>query len=184
VSAAHGTRWGYHQLRPSEARRLVRDAGVGPGHLVLDLGAGTGAITKPLLATGATVIAVELHPGRAAVLNQRFWDSGCRVVVQDLTAWKVPDRPFRVVANPPFAVLATLLRLLTAPRSQLVRADLVVPDYVAARWARGAAPLRGFTARRRRVLSACAFQPPSSRPAAVLTLYRIRQRPRHRARRR
>jgi 23S rRNA (adenine-N6)-dimethyltransferase len=179
VSAGQGTRWGYHQLRPSDARRLVRDSGVGPGDLVVDLGAGTGAITGPLLASGASVIAVELHPGRAAVLDQRFHDAGCRVVVQDLTEWKLPERPFRVVANPPFAVLATLLRGLTAPHSQLVRADIVVPDYVAARWARGAAPSRGFTARRLRILSPFAFQPASSRPAAVLTLFRIDRRARH-----
>jgi 23S rRNA (adenine-N6)-dimethyltransferase len=184
VSAGQGTRWGYHQLRPSDARRLVRDAGVGPGDLVVDLGAGTGAITGPLIASGATVIAVELHPWRATLLDRRFHDAGCRVVVQDLTEWKRPDRPFRVVANPPFAVLATLLRLLTAPHSQLVRADIVVPDYVAARWARGAVPLRGFTARRLRILSPYAFQPPSSRPAAVLTLYRIHRHPRPRSGRR
>jgi 23S rRNA (adenine-N6)-dimethyltransferase len=181
VSAGHGTRWGYHQLRPSDARRLVRDAGVGPGDLVVDLGAGTGAVTGPLLAAGATVVAVELHPGRAAVLDQRFHGTACRVVVQDLTEWRRPGRPFRVVANPPFAVLATLLRLLTAPHSQLVRADIVVPDQVAARWARGAVALHGFAARRQRVLSPYAFQPPSSRPAAVLTLYRIQRPARHRS---
>jgi 23S rRNA (adenine-N6)-dimethyltransferase len=137
-----------------------------------------------LLASGATVIAVELHPGRATVLDQRFHGTGCRVVVQDLTEWKLPSRPFRVVANPPFAVLATLLRLLTAPHSQLVRADIVVPDHVAARWARGAVASRGFTARRSRILSPFAFQPPSSRPAAVLTLYRIQRPARHRPGRR
>jgi 23S rRNA (adenine-N6)-dimethyltransferase len=114
------------------------------------------------------------------VLDQRFHGTGCRVLVQDLLEWKRPDRPFRVVANPPFAVLATVLHTLTAPHSHLVRADIVVPDYVAARWARGATPLRGFTARRLRILPPHAFQPPSARPAAVLTLYRIQRPARHR----
>jgi 23S rRNA (adenine-N6)-dimethyltransferase len=145
---------------------------------VVDLGAGTGGITGPLLATGAHVIAVELHPRRAAVLERRFAATGCRVVIEDIVAWRLPDRPFRVVANPPFAVLATTLRLLTAPRSRMVRADLVVPDYVAARWARGAGLTSGaFTARRSRIVPPHAFEPPASGLAAVLTLYRIQRQP-------
>lgn len=45
---------------------FVEAAGVRGGDLVVDLGAGTGALTRPLLAAGARVLAVELHPGRAA----------------------------------------------------------------------------------------------------------------------
>jgi 23S rRNA (adenine-N6)-dimethyltransferase len=188
VSAGLGPRWGYHQLRPSQARRLVRDSGVGPDDLVIDLGAGTGGITGPLLATGATVIAVELHPRRAAVLERRFAGTRCRVVVEDIADWCPPDRPFRVVANPPFALIATTLRLLTAPRSRLVRADIVVPDYVAARWARGAGlsggSSRAFTARRSRIVPPHAFEPPASGLAAVLTVYRIQRTPVRRSSRR
>jgi 23S rRNA (adenine-N6)-dimethyltransferase len=188
VSAGQGTRWGYHQLRPSQARRLVRESGVGPGDLVVDLGAGTGRITAPLLTTGAQVIAVELHPRRAAVLERRFAGTGCRVVVADIVDWCPPDRPFRVVANPPFAILATTLRLLTSPRSRMVRADIVVPDYVAARWARGAGPAFGssrvFTARRSRIVAPHAFEPPGPGLAAVLTLYRIQRQPTRRVSRR
>jgi 23S rRNA (adenine-N6)-dimethyltransferase len=178
VSAGLGARWGYHQLRPSQARRLVRESGVGSGDLVVDLGAGTGGITGPLVATGAKVIAVELHPRRAAVLKQRFAGTGCRVVIEDIADWCPPDRPFRAVANPPFAVIATTLRMLTAPRSKLVRADIVVPDYVAARWARGAGPTgssRSFTARRSRIVGPHAFELPAPGVAAVLTLYRIQR---------
>ena len=39
--------------------RLVRASGAGPGELVFDLGAGYGAITTALAASGARVIAVE-----------------------------------------------------------------------------------------------------------------------------
>ena len=52
----------------------MADAAVRRNELVLDLGAGTGSLTAALLAAGARVLAVELHPGRAAVLRRRFAD--------------------------------------------------------------------------------------------------------------
>ncbi len=69
--SGNGTRrqWGWHPLRPDWARTLVSDSPVRPGDLVVDLGAGTGALTGPLLDAGARVIAVELHPGRASTLR-------------------------------------------------------------------------------------------------------------------
>lgn len=176
MSAAR-TRWGWHRLRDSYARRLVREAGVRPGELVVDLGAGTGAITRRLLEAGAVVIAVELHPQRAAVLRERYGGPACRVVHADAVALRLPDRRFRVVANPPFAVLTQLLRRITSGTSGLRQADLVVPVHVAARWSRGAAPLPArFRAATVRRLPPEAFDPAAAGPAAVLRIERRHRR--------
>jgi 23S rRNA (adenine-N6)-dimethyltransferase len=43
---------------------------------VLDIGAGQGALTRPLVQAGARVIAVELHPGRAEALRRQFGTAG------------------------------------------------------------------------------------------------------------
>jgi SAM-dependent methyltransferase len=51
---------------------FVDFAGVGPGARVLDVGAGTGALTAELLARGATVVAEEPSPEFVAVLRERF----------------------------------------------------------------------------------------------------------------
>jgi hypothetical protein len=51
----------------------------------------------------------------------------------DVTDLRPPNQDFRVIANPPFASLASVLRLLTSSCSRMVRADLVVPAHVAAR---------------------------------------------------
>ena len=64
--AAAPPRWGWHQLADGWARWLVERADVEPHDLVLDVGAGTGAITRHLVDAGARVVAVELHPARAA----------------------------------------------------------------------------------------------------------------------
>lgn len=109
-------------------------SGVRPGDLVVDLGAGTGALTEALARAGASVIALEAHHGRRAELVRRFADGDVRVVDADLTTWPFPRRPFRVVANPPWALAETVRsRLLRAPSMQ--RADLVLPRWLVRRWA-------------------------------------------------
>lgn len=98
--------------------------------VVVDLGAGEGALSDPLARTGARVLAVELHPRRAEHLRRRF--SGTRVAVLelDLADLRWPGHPFRVVANPPYAGVNPLVRRLLALR-QLRSADLVVAEGVA-----------------------------------------------------
>ena len=137
MAAPDAVRWGYHRLHRQAAARLVASAGVGPGRLVLDVGAGEGVITAALLARGSHVVAFELHPGRAAELRRRFAGQPVVVVRADARDLWLPRRPFGVVANPPFAALSALLRRLLAPGSRLEHASLVVPAHVARRWSSG-----------------------------------------------
>jgi SAM-dependent methyltransferase len=61
-------------------------AGVASGDRVLDVGAGTGALTGELVRRGATVAAVEPSPEFAAVLRERF----AEVDVREAPAEHVP----------------------------------------------------------------------------------------------
>jgi 23S rRNA (adenine-N6)-dimethyltransferase len=135
-------RWGWHQLDPDWAAHFVADARVPPHATVVDVGAGTGALTRPLVAAGARVIAVEWHPGRARLLRELFESTnGMVVVVQcDASDLRLPRRPFRVVANPPFHVTGALLRRLLQPGSRLVSAHLLLQEQVVRRWVSSAAP--------------------------------------------
>ena len=172
MSARHGRRWGWHRLEPEWADRVVAAAGVKPGELVLDLGAGTGALTAPLVAAGARVVAVELHPGRLAGLRQRFAEQPrVRVVPADLAQFQPPSRPFRVVANPPYSLTAQLLRRLTADR-RMYAGDLVLQRWVANRVVmRETQRLRWDTSIGLR-LPRHAFNPPPPADSAVLRLRR------------
>jgi 23S rRNA (adenine-N6)-dimethyltransferase len=112
----------------------VARAGIHDGDLVVDLGAGTGALTAALIEAGARVIAIERHPGRVAVLREQFAGTPVSVVHADLARTRLPRRPFRVVANPPWALAETVrATLLRSPG--LVRADLVLPRWLVHRWA-------------------------------------------------
>lgn len=119
----------------------MADACIRPGDLVLDVGAGRGALTAPLLDAGAQVIAVERHAGRAAYLRERFTDRRVTVIAGDALTTRLPGRPFRVVASPPYAITTQLLRLLLAPDSRMTAADLVLQRAAARRFSEGG--LRG-----------------------------------------
>ena len=149
---------------------MVAVAGVRPGELVLDIGAGEGALTAHLVRAGARVVAVELHPRRAGVLRERF--PGITVVQADAASIRLPGRPFRVVANPPYGISASLLGTLLAPGSRLVAADLVLQRAVVRKYASGAA--RRFSLTTGLTLPRRAFLPPPHVDSAVLVVRRRR----------
>ena len=130
MAAAPPRGWGWHPLGREWADRLVASAPVGPGDVVVDLGAGDGALTVPLARAGCRVLAVELHPRRAAELRRRFAGSRVAVLELDVAAFRWPGHPFRVVANPPYAGVNALVRDLLGQR-RLRSADLVVAEAAA-----------------------------------------------------
>jgi SAM-dependent methyltransferase len=71
---------------PAEAVRIVvREAELGPGRRALDLAAGTGALTGPLVATGAWVVAAEPLEAMRAVLTRSVPDAHpCAAVAEAL----------------------------------------------------------------------------------------------------
>lgn len=119
-------------------RRLV--AGVEPGELVVDLGAGSGALTLAAAAAGARVLAVERDPVWCDRLRDRARRAGLsdsvRVVRGDLRDVTLPLGRYRVIANPPFGLTTTLLRrLLDDPGRGPTAADLVLQFHVARKFA-------------------------------------------------
>ena len=137
---------------------------------MLDIGAGEGALTAHLVRAGARVVAVELHPRRAGALRERF--PGITVVHADAASIRLPGRPFRVVANPPYGISSSLLRTLLAPDSRLVAADLVLQRAVVRKYASGAA--RRFSLTTGLMLPRRAFLPPPHVDSAVLVVRRRR----------
>ncbi len=144
---------------------------------MLDVGAGDGALTRHLVSAGAAVVAVELHPRRAATLRQLFADAPVTVVQVDVRDLLLPRRAFRVVASPPYAVTSELLRLLLARGSRLVDARLVLQRAAAQRLAAGRASGAGRWEGRwelevGRSVPRAAFRPPPRVDSVVLEVRR------------
>ncbi|MEP1124534.1 MAG: rRNA adenine N(6)-methyltransferase family protein [Ilumatobacter sp.] len=118
---------------------LVDGLDLRSGELVVDLGAGAGALTRALADAGADVWAVEIDPHwveqlRVGVGARR---ANVRVVSSDLRDLRMPRVPYRVVANPPFGLTTdTLAKLLDRPDRGPRRADLILQREVALKLAR------------------------------------------------
>jgi 23S rRNA (adenine-N6)-dimethyltransferase len=172
---------GQHFLRSSRlAADLVRDAGVVRGDLVMDIGAGTGVLTRALVDAGAKVIALELDGRLAEELRARFDGRRVTVVETDARHWAWPQEPFSVVANLPFAgSLEILGRLLRDPLVPVATADVIVQWELAAKQAaHWPATMRAtywrawFELSVAGRLSRTAFAPPPSVDAGILRFTR------------
>lgn len=98
---------------PNTVRRIVRLAGVGPEHRVLEIGAGLGSLTLGLLGSGAHVAAVEIEPALVGRLphtvDRLFPEAGDRLVALEADALRLradafSDPPTVLVANLPYNV--------------------------------------------------------------------------------
>ncbi len=185
--AARRADLGQHFLRRGAlAADLIARSPVEPADLVVEIGAGTGALTRPLAARCARLLAVELDPRLAAALRLAFADAPhVEVIARDFFDVPLPGDDYRVVGNVPFASTTRIVRRLTDAERPPRDAYLVVQREAAERFAGGPyAPetLRSLLLKPRwhveiaRRLHRTDFDPPPRVDCAVLWLAR-RDRP-------
>lgn len=140
-----GRRLGQHFLNaPWVARDLVKSVRVHADEPIIEVGPGKGALTKELLAQGATVIAVEKDTELIPILNATFKDeiaSGqLRIVhgdIRDVTPETLGIETYSVAANIPYYITGEIIRhFLTAahqPRAMALLIQKEVAERILAR---------------------------------------------------
>lgn len=130
--------------------KLVDEAGVRAGDLVLEVGPGAGALTELLLERGCEVVACEMDTGLATLLRDRFMETHAdrfTLIEGDCLARKhelnpaitdaIGGREFTLVANLPYnaasPLMAVLLTDLPNCRAQYVTIQKEVGERLAAK---------------------------------------------------
>jgi 16S rRNA (adenine1518-N6/adenine1519-N6)-dimethyltransferase len=184
----HGLRpkhaWGQNFLDdPAVLADIVHAARLGPGSVVVELGAGLGHLTRALLDTGARVVAVERDRDMLAVLSEL---PGERLTVLAANAARLDlarvagERPLTLVGNLPYHLTSSILFEALEQHRDLKACVFTVQKEVAERVASAEGTrsqglltvLLGvwFDATLVRTVPASAFHPPPKVDSAVLLL--------------
>ena len=137
---------GQHFLNNSRVPELMAEAGsVGKGDVVLEIGPGTGALTRELLKRGATVIAIEADIRAIETLKEGF---STEIMAKkltilhgdvreiDLKTLGLRPRAFKIVANIPYYLSGFLFRTFLEHKIQPSDLVFLVQREVAERIAR------------------------------------------------
>jgi 16S rRNA (adenine1518-N6/adenine1519-N6)-dimethyltransferase len=100
-----------------------------PNEIIIEIGAGRGALTEFLIESGANVAAIELERNMIAVLRERFAGKenfnliesdalgvDFAALIADLNAQDSPFKPVKLVANLPYNISTAILQRLIEQR--------------------------------------------------------------------
>lgn len=110
-------RLGQHLLRdPEVVAESISALRWQAGEGILEIGPGLGALTEGLLATGATVLAVEVDPTACAALQRRFGDEPrFKLLEADVLKVDLKSKAAEAFGGAPFHVAANLPYYITTP---------------------------------------------------------------------
>lgn len=117
----------YFLNSPAVPRWMCDAAHVSPGQTVVEIGPGTGALTRELLARGARVIALEADPRAIESLMRTFADACATdtLIVHradirtfDLDSLGLADQGYSVIANIPYYLSGLLFRMFLEAKAQ------------------------------------------------------------------
>lgn len=117
---------------------IVAIAEIGPGDLVIEIGPGMGILSRQIIASGASLTAVELDRDLAALLRTDLGGIESFTLVEQDARYLKPEEltggnPYQVVANLPYSVATVILRNLMESSHPPTRMTVMVQLEVAER---------------------------------------------------
>ncbi len=95
------------------AARIARLAVDAPGQRIVEVGAGTGALTAALVALGASVTAIDIDPNLLAIVRERADLAGVHTELADALTYDFAgfagEREWRVAGNLPYNIATPLM---------------------------------------------------------------------------
>lgn len=175
-------------MHPQTAKRIALASGITSDSVVLEIGPGTGMLTKELLLLAKKVIAVEADHSLIPELQERFAteiaEGRLILINQDIRIYDATsiEGPYAIVANIPYYITGEIIRQFLTSKHKPSSMTLLVQKEVAVRVARDpkesllslsvkafGTPKYCFTVPRG------AFRPAPNVDSAVLSISGIRQ---------
>lgn len=101
---------------PGRAQAIVAATGIGPNDTVVEIGPGLGALTRPLLATGARVVAVEIDRGLIRYLEENLLpDYSENLTLRHLDALTIDYARIASTSAESLVVIGNLPYLISTP---------------------------------------------------------------------
>lgn len=125
---------GQHLLHnPKTIKEMIRAASFSSEDLVLDIGAGKGALTFRLAEKAREVIAIDHDQKVIEILRQRAeYFPNINVIKADFRFWKLPKQSFWVVANIPFSITTIILDKLLGVEGKYFQGGALIMEKGAA----------------------------------------------------
>lgn len=134
--------WGQHFLRDQKVvNRIAQSVVLNPGSFVIEIGPGSGALTRQLLARGARVTAIEIDPALVTLLNNELGrDDNLEVInanildvdLNELIAHRTKGAA-TIAGNLPYYITSPILKKVFDAERKIVRAILLMQKEVANR---------------------------------------------------
>jgi 16S rRNA (adenine1518-N6/adenine1519-N6)-dimethyltransferase len=132
---------GQHFLNSPHVLSQIIDAGeIKSGENVLEIGPGTGVLTKALLDAGANVIAIEKDSRAIDLLNEKFnkevTNNRLKIINGDIleeNASFIPQETYKIIANIPYYITGAILEKFLESENKPQKMVLLVQKEVADR---------------------------------------------------
>lgn len=127
---------GQHWLNDDTMLAAIAEAAqLSPDDTVLEIGPGTGNLTRVLLGQAGQVIAVEKDERLAQQLRISLPSAALQIITGDIMTYDLNRLPrgYKIVANIPYYLTSHLLRYLSTSTNPPVRAVLLIQKEVAER---------------------------------------------------
>lgn len=119
---------------PSIVDEMLKHGQINGDDMVIDIGAGKGALTSPLSHRAERVIAVELDKNLAHSLQKTFGNHpDVKVLNLNFLDMPLPNNPFKVIANIPYNVTTDIFGYLLDIPQTFFRGGIILTEWGAAK---------------------------------------------------
>ncbi len=134
---------GQHFLKSEKALRQIIDAGnITPSDTILEIGPGHGALTKKILETGATVVAIEKDESLIPLLSETFKEAVAKrklhiingdILTFDPEKIALLTKGYKLIANIPYYITGAIIEQFLSSTHQPETIVLLIQKEVAER---------------------------------------------------